>query len=99
MRWIEALKTYNKHCVGKEEWGIPRKGTPEYREVYEIMEKGMSRCGKDRKEYKPVKHHRKKPVEEKPKHHKKKKPCEGVKELKEEIVELKHELKAITIKH
>ena len=34
MKWIEALKLYNK---GKGMWCIAKKGTPEYDEVKKIM--------------------------------------------------------------
>ncbi len=36
MNWLEALKVFNK---GKK-WTIPKKGTPEYNEVKNIMDKG-----------------------------------------------------------
>jgi hypothetical protein len=36
MKWLEALKVYNK---GKK-WTIPKKGTPEYNKVKMIMDSG-----------------------------------------------------------
>jgi hypothetical protein len=38
MNWVQALKEWN---TGKDKWCVPRKGTPEYDEVRELMSSGQ----------------------------------------------------------
>ena len=35
MKWLDALKIFNREHTGK--WCIPKKGTPEYQTVVDIM--------------------------------------------------------------
>ena len=37
MKWIEALKIWNKARTNTDRWCIPRKGTYDYKEVIKIM--------------------------------------------------------------
>ena len=35
-KWLRALKIFNK---GRKKWIVPKKGTPEYKKVKQIMAK------------------------------------------------------------